>query len=30
MNFNILRDMPETEAPATFISVDVSEVVGQG
>ena len=29
-NFNVLRDMPEAEAPATFISVDVSEVVGQG
>ena len=29
-NFDILRDMPEAEAPATFISVDVSEVVGQG
>jgi hypothetical protein len=27
-NFNILREMPD--APATFISVDVSEVVGQG
>ena len=26
--FNMLREMPE--APATFISVDVSEVVGQG
>ena len=25
--FNSLRDMPE--APATFISVDVSEVIGQ-
>ena len=27
-NFNILRDMPD--APATFLSVDVSDVVGQG
>ena len=25
--FNTLRDMPE--APATFVSVDVSEVIGQ-
>jgi hypothetical protein len=29
-NFNILRDMPEAEAPAIFISVDVSEVIGEG
>jgi hypothetical protein len=29
-NFNILREMPEAEAPAIFISVDVSEVIGQG
>ena len=27
-NFNVLREMPD--APATFLSVDVSEVVGQG
>ena len=29
-NFNILREMPEAEAPAVFISVDVSEVVAEG
>jgi hypothetical protein len=29
-NFDILRNMPEAEAPATIISVDVSEIVGQG
>jgi hypothetical protein len=29
-SFNMLRDMPEPQAPATFISVDVTEVVGQG
>jgi hypothetical protein len=30
MNFDMLRDMPEAEAPATFIGVDVGEIVGQG